>query len=157
MKTLVVYYSRTGTTKKVGEEIAKKLKADAEELFDTANRSGIWGWLTAGRDGMKRRLTKIRRPEKNPGEYDLVIIGTPIWAGNISAPTRTYLSAFKGKFQKVAFFCTMGGRGDEKAFSEMSEIIDIEPVNTLAFASKELVDENHAEKMEKFISSVREN
>jgi len=154
MKTLVVYYSRTGTTRKVGEEIAKKLKADKEELVDTVKRGGIWGWIIAGRDGMKRSLTKLKRPEKDPGDYDLVIIGTPIWV-SMTPPIRTYLTAFKRKFKKVAFFCTMGGRGDEKAFEEMSDMISLEPITTLALTTKEVIRDNFKEKLAEFTSELK--
>ena len=37
-KILVVYYSKTGNTKKIGEELAKKLNADVEEVIDLKNR-----------------------------------------------------------------------------------------------------------------------
>lgn len=159
MKTLVVYYSRTGTTKKVGEEIAKKLGADKEEIIDTTDWSGPIGWFYAGRAGMKRLFTKLKRPKLNPADYDLLIIGTPIWSFNMSAPVRTYLTAFKNKFKKVAFFCTMGGRGDQKAFKEMGEIIETEPIKTLTLTTKEVTGDNFQNKLEKFISSlsVQEN
>ncbi|MBE3088681.1 MAG: flavodoxin family protein, partial [Actinobacteria bacterium] len=42
---LVVYYSRTGTTRKVAEYITKQLGADMEEIIDMKKRSGIWGFL----------------------------------------------------------------------------------------------------------------
>ncbi|MFH1248895.1 MAG: NAD(P)H-dependent oxidoreductase [archaeon] len=86
MKTLVVYYSRTGTTKKVASEIASILKCGIEEIIDLKNRSGPIGWINAGRDGMKKILSDISRIKKNPADYDLVIIGTPIWGGNVSPP-----------------------------------------------------------------------
>ena len=152
MKTLVVYYSRTGTTKKIGEEIAKKLRADVEEIRDTVDRKGVWGWLISGRDAMKRRLTKLHRPSKNPANYELVIIGTPVWAGNVSVPVRTYLAAFKDKFKKVAFFCTLGSKGDKRTFSEMEKVIAAEPVATLAIATKETAVNTYSEKLENYIA-----
>jgi flavodoxin len=41
-KILVVYYSRTGVTKKLAENIAKELHADGEELVDIKKRKGLW-------------------------------------------------------------------------------------------------------------------
>jgi menaquinone-dependent protoporphyrinogen IX oxidase len=93
MKILVAYYSRTGTTKKVGDAIAEKFNADVEDIKDTVDRSGAKGYLVSGRDAMKRKLTKLEPIKFNPKEYDLVIIGTPIWAWNMSVPIRTYLGA----------------------------------------------------------------
>jgi flavodoxin len=40
-KILVVYYSRTGMTKKLANSIANLLFADIEEIVDTKNRSGL--------------------------------------------------------------------------------------------------------------------
>lgn len=154
MKTLVAYYSRTGTTKKIGEEIARKLGADIEEIIDTVDRSGLIGWLYAGRDGMKKLLTKIKRPKLNPTDYDLVIVGTPIWAGNVSAPTRTYLTAFKKRFNKVAFFCTMGGQGSDNTFKEMSEAADKTPTTTAAITTKEVTSNIYSEKLDEFYSKL---
>lgn len=167
MKTLVVFYSRTGTTKKVGEAITEKFgaEADIEEIKDTVDRKGIKGYLISGRDAMKRRLTKLEPAKFDPAEYDLVIIGTPIWGWNMSVPVRTYLTENKDKFQpkagqpmadkRVAFFCTMGGSGDEKAFSEMTEIIGKRPIATLALRTVEVVKNNFSEKLEKFIEKIK--
>jgi flavodoxin len=117
-KILVAYYSRTGTTKKLAENIAKILNADIDEIIDKKSRSGPIGFLTGGRDAMKRKETTIET-KKNPEKYDLVVIGTPVWAGNVTPAVRTYLTTYN--FKKVAFFCTFGGSSD-KTFGEMEKI-----------------------------------
>jgi len=48
MKILVVFYSRSGRTKKIAEAISDILKCDKEEIFDLKNRKGIPGFLSAG-------------------------------------------------------------------------------------------------------------
>ena len=154
MKILVVFYSRTGTTKKVGEMIAQKIGADIEEIKDTVNRSGAVGYLRSGRDAMKKRLTKLEPLERDMADYELVIIGTPIWAWNLSAPVRTYITEQKDKFKRVAFFCTMGGSGDKRAFSEMEKLIGRKPEATLAFRTVDVVKENIAEGVEKFAEAI---
>ncbi|MBI4779086.1 hypothetical protein HY797_01375 [Candidatus Falkowbacteria bacterium] len=139
MKILIAYYSRTGVTKKLADFIAKKIGAEMEEIKDTVNRAGVLGYMLAGRDGMKRRLTKLESPKLNPADFDLVIIGTPIWSWNMSAPIRTYLEEYKNQFKQAAFFCTMGGSGHETAFKEMGEIIGKKPVAILSLKTKEAV------------------
>lgn len=155
MKTLVVYYSRTGTTSKIGEIIAGKLGADKEEIKDTVNRSGAVGYVYAGRDAMRRNLTKLEKTILNPADYDLVVVGTPIWAWNVSTPVRTYLTEHKIDFKKIAFFCTMTGNGDINAFKEMSEVVDKQPVDVVAFTTKEVVDSAYEEKMANYISKLQ--
>jgi flavodoxin len=151
VKTLVVYYSRTGTTKKVGQEIARQLKADEEEIFDVKSRLGPIGWLRSGREAMNKKLTEIKPIKKNPSKYDMVVIGTPIWAANMSSPVRTYLS--KHKFKKTAYFLT-GGGVPGKTFEEMSAIAG-KPVATLAITSKEAVQNTYSGKVEEFIASLK--
>ena len=154
MKTLVAYYSRTGTTKKIAEILAEKLGADVEEIRDTVNRQGIKGYLMSGRDAMKKNLTKLEALKFNPKEYDLVIIGTPIWGWNMSVPIRTYLTENKDQFSKVAFFCTMGGSGDVKAFAEMEQITGRKPLVTLSLKTVEVVKNNFSEKLEDFVAKL---
>lgn len=154
MKTLVVYYSRTGTTKKIAEMLAEKLGADTEEIRDTVNRQGIKGYLMSGRDAMKKNLTKLEASKFNPKEYDLVIIGTPIWGWNLSVPVRTYVTENKDQFPKVAFFCTMGGSGDDKAFAEMEKITGRKPLATLGLKTREVVKNDFSEKLEEFVEKL---
>lgn len=59
MKTLVVFYSRTGNTKKMAKILAKELHADIDEIVDLKNRKGILGYIFSGRDAMKQLKTKI--------------------------------------------------------------------------------------------------
>lgn len=156
MKTLIVYYSRTGNTKKIALEIGQKLNTEIEEIEDTAVRSGMKGYLLAGRDAMQKNLTILKPTTKNPADFDLTIIGTPIWGWNMSVPMRTYITNKKDSFKNVAFFCTMGRSGDDKAFAEMEEIIGKKPVATLSLLTKDVVKNNFAEKLEKFISEVKQ-
>ncbi len=154
-KILVVYYSRTGNTRKIAQEIATKLGCDIEELIDTKNRKGFLGYLKSGYDAIRKRPTILQPLKTNAEEYDLVIIGTPIWGWNVSTPVRTYIIQNRGKFNKIAFFCTMGGSGDAKAFETMSTLTGLVPVSTMAITEKELKGGRYSTKLEKFISELR--
>jgi flavodoxin len=138
-KILLVYFSRTGTTRKLGELIAEKTGAVVEELKDTVNRMGVKGYLVSGRDAGKRRLTVLEPVKANLADYDVVIIGGPIWSWNMCVPVRTFLSEHKDEIKAAAFFVTMAGSGDLKAFKEMGEIINKNPIATLSLKTKEVV------------------
>jgi flavodoxin len=155
MKTLVVFYSRTGTTKKIAEAIAVRTGADLEEIKDTVDRSGAMGYIQSGRDAMKKKLTKLEPLKCDPDQYDLVVIGTPIWGWNMSVPVRTFITEQKEKFRKVAFFCTMGGSGDKKAFSEMEKIIRMKPIGTLALKTKNVAVDKFSVEFEGFIWKIK--
>lgn len=149
MKTLVVYYSRTGNTRKAAESIAKHLNADIDEIIDKKNRTRkIIGWLIAGKDASQKKLTEIEY-EKNPDDYDLVIIGTPVWAWTMTPAIRTYLS--KNKFKKVAFFCTSGG-SPGKVLEHMRELSK-KPLAKLSLVGREIDDSN--KKIRKFCTKLQ--
>lgn len=150
MKILIAFYSRTGNTKKIAEALAEKIGADLEEVKDTVDRSGLKGYLVSGRDAMKKKITKIEPPKFNPADYELTIIGTPIWGWSMSVPIRTYIGEQKDNFDKVAFFCTMGGSGDKNAFLEMEKIIGKKPLRTLSIIDKEVKSGNFSEKVKEF-------
>jgi flavodoxin len=108
MKSLVVYYSRTGKTKFVAEKIAAELGSDIEKIEDLKNREGKMGWMSATRDASREKETPISPTKKNPADYDLVIIGTPVWAFNPASAIRTYLKSNDLTRKKVALFFTFG-------------------------------------------------
>jgi len=118
MKTLVAYYSRTGNTNKIAKQIAKELKTDIDEIKDKTNRKGFLNLIKAGFHAISRKETKIKT-KKDPSKYDLVIIGTPVWAGRETPAVRTYLK--NNKFNKVAFFCTCGSK-QGKSFRNMQRL-----------------------------------
>jgi flavodoxin len=155
MKALIVYYSRTGNTKKVGDDLAKALSGDVDELIDMANRAGPVGFLMSAREGSGRMLAKLQPVKKDPAIYDIVVIGTPNWASNMSSPVRTYLTENKAKFKNVAFFCTEGIKGgSEKAFAEMEEVAGKKPKVTLTINLADLKSGSDVEKLKKFAVEI---
>lgn len=131
-KILVVYYSRTGRTKKVAEAIASKIGADIEEIVDTTPRKGLRAIFRSTLDGLFGRTTDIREPVKDPYDYDLVVIGTPIWAGSVCAPVRDYFTWNDGSIRNAAFFLTHGSVGEDRVFHQMEVLSGAKPVEVLA-------------------------
>lgn len=126
---LCVYYSRTGKTEALMQEIAREL-GDCEivKLDDGINRSGLFGWLRSGMDAMARQIPAVARPEtKLPlNEYDLVIVATPVWAGRCSAPVRSFLRQFGEELQNVAYVIT---RASEARYEEVFQQMDLYAIN----------------------------
>ncbi len=123
METLVVYYSRTGKTKLVAEKIAQELGADIDEVIDEKNRRGWIGFLRGGYDATVSSKTKIAEAKKNPRDYDLIIIGTPVWNSRPSPAVRTYLGNNDLSGKKTAIFCTAEGIGCEKAIERTKRLV----------------------------------
>jgi flavodoxin len=153
-KCLVVYYSRTGNTRKVGAAIAEALGADVEEIVDKKDRSGALGFVTGARDAMLKALTEIGEPQNDPAAYDLVIIGTPVWAWTMCPAVRAYLVRVKDKLRGVAFFSTAGSTGLKGTFEDMAKLCGKEPAATLGIKEKELRGEEWRGKVREFAGKV---
>ena len=147
MKTLVVYYSRTGKTRFVAKKVASELKADIEEVVDLKNRSGRFGFLKAGYDATRGNETEIGETQKLPSDFNLIVVGTPVWNSRPASAVSTYLKRndFAGK--KVAVFCTNEGMGEEKAVDRTKALISNGDIVGELVVSK--VFENQEEKENK--------
>jgi flavodoxin len=152
---LVVFYSRSGMTRRLAREIADTLACDIEEIIDLKNRKGPLGYFTAGRDASMKVPTKIKEPIRNPGKYDVVIIGTPIWGWTVTPAIRTFIRKHKDQLKKVAFFCTMDGSGDKSAFAEMSKICGKTPLATLHVKSSEVRKCSYGHNVRLFAAKIR--
>lgn len=154
MKSLVVFYSRTGNSKKVASEIAKCLIADIEEITEPKSRTGIIGWIISGKDATCKKVTKINKINKVIENYDLVIVGTPVWAWNISSPIRSFLMEYGIKMKKIAFFATMGGDGDKRTFMEMEKLCQKKPICTLTILDKQIKNDQFKDVIVKFVDNL---
>jgi flavodoxin len=123
MKSLVVYYSRTGNAKFVAEKVALELKADTEEVVDLKNRRGWFGFLRAGYDATRSKETRIGKMQKLPKDYDLIVIGTPVWNSRLTPAIRTYLKDNDLMEKRVAIFSTNEGRGNEKTLAMIRSLV----------------------------------
>jgi len=153
-RTLVVYFSRTGRTRRIALEIAAALGADVERIEEPQDRSGFFGYWRSGREAYRKLSPVIEPAVRDPSGYALVIVGTPIWAGHVSSPVRTYVGAHAGRFRNVALFCTHGGSSAGKVFGEIAELAGSEPVATLALKEREIEAGTYAGRLRQFVDTV---
>ena len=83
MSILIVFFSNTGNTKVLAEAILKEIKCDIEEITEIKVRKGFLGFMRSGFEAIAKKCPDINPLEKDTGSYDIVIIGTPIWAMNL--------------------------------------------------------------------------
>lgn len=117
---LIVYYSRTGITEGVANRIAADCACDIERIRDARPRTGPLGYLRSIYETLTGTLPDLQPAARNPADYELVILGTPVWAGRLCSPMRAWIRANAARLPQVAAFCTMGGSGDDKALDEIA-------------------------------------
>jgi len=156
LRTLVVVYSRTGRTLSVGERIAESLNADLEIIEEARSRRGIPGFVRSALEALRKRTPPIAEPKRDPRNYDIVIVGSPIWAGRMASPIRTYLSRFNGTFRGAAFFCTSSNGRNDRALTEMSRVASVEPIATMEIPKRQLKEGKDSGAIDRFIGRIRE-
>jgi len=163
MKVLIAYYSMKGTTKRVAEALAGRLRCDIEEIRSVRSRKGLWGFVVSGFEVAFKQLGTIHPTKLDPAAYDLIIIGTPVWGNNMSSLTRTYLTQYRMKFKRVAFFCTCSSSGIESTFRNMGDLCGKEPVASLGLTADDFkkgsdmqISPRHIREIEVFVKQLGE-
>jgi flavodoxin len=154
-KTLVAYYSMSGNTRTLAEEIRLTLGADIDEIREPRQRRGFTGVIRALFDALRQREPPIEPPTHDPAGYDLLVLGGPIWAGRLASPVRTYAHRYATQAPHIAFFCTEGGNGGARAFAELERLIARAPDATLEVDARRLKPEGHREALQRFAAAVR--
>ena len=154
-KTLILYYSRTGTTAIVAEAMTKVLNADIAEIKCHRYDPGWFRYLLAGYDSVKGHLPSVDSPEIDLDNYDLVILGAPIWTSYPALPLHSYLSRNPNLPDRVALFLTSGGHSvPEKAVKIVDELLQSNLVATLALQQDKVTGDDFSEELDAFISRV---
>ena len=130
MNTLIVYYSLEGNTEYAAGRVAAALGADLLRLepvkaFPTAGfRKFFWG----GKSAVMAEAPRLRPYEFQPERYGRVLLGFPVWAGNVAPPLRTFVlenrEALRGK--RVAAFACQSGAGAEKALGRLKALLGVD-------------------------------
>jgi flavodoxin len=154
MKSLVAFYSLTGNTRIVAQALAGALGADTEELVSKTRGKGMGRLVLQTLLRTRARIGAIRN---DAALYDLVVVGTPVWARNMSGPVRTYLEQNKNKFKSVAFFCTYGGSGSEKALKTMEKLCGMPAVGKLDILERDVKSTEYAADVKRFAAKLLES
>ena len=152
-KTLIVYHSRTGYTRRVAQALARPLDADIDEIRIVQPLGGAVGYAMCAIEAMAGLTPALRPGSRNPAAYELVIVGTPVWFWSLSSPVRSWLESHRLP-HRVAFFCTIGGSGAPRVFATMAGLAGKAPVATLALLDKE-VDEPYDHKLDAFVQRLQ--
>lgn len=114
-KTLVVYYSYEGSTRSIAQTIASTLEADIMECRPTKDISskGFMKYVWGGRQVVFKKRPKLEVFEKNPAEYETIILGTPVWSFTYAPAIRSFLSTVILQKKNIGVFCCHeGGKGN---------------------------------------------
>ena len=136
MNTLVVFFSFEGNTKLIAETIAKTIDADVLELKTSKKypKEGLGKFFWGGKSVIFGEKPELINDSVDLSQYEMVLIGTPIWAGSCAPPVKSFISQYKLQGNRIALFASHGGGGAQKCFAKLKESLqDNEFIDEIAF------------------------
>ena len=121
LKKLVVYYSFEGNTAFIAKAIAEAVGADVLELkpkkeIPRGFLKIFWGAMQV----LTKKKPELSPFDRNPDEYDVIFIGTPVWAFTYAPALRSFFTQVQIRNKRVALFCCCGGQKG-KTLNKMRE------------------------------------
>ncbi len=125
MKKLVVFYSFDGNTKLMAESVASAVGADILELkpVKEITRNNFMKIFVGGKQAFTKAEPELMPFDVKPEEYDLIFIGTPVWAWTYAPALRTFFKDHKPAGKKIALFYCHGG-GPRNFLEKFEEAVE---------------------------------
>ena len=123
-KILVVYYSLTGKTESVARAIAD---ASDGQLYKITVAKSYPSDSKARRAELEKEIENNYLPplvaaNVNPENYDIIFLGSPVWANHISQPVKAFLAQYNLTGKRVIPFVTHSGGGRGKSFDDVASL-----------------------------------
>jgi flavodoxin len=130
VKTLIVYYSYEGNCALAAETLKELLNASVLEIetADEKKHRGLAKYIWGGRQVFSHRKPELKPCAFDQDQWDLIILGAPVWAGSPAPAMASFLEKTKISGKRIALFvCHAGGMG--KALEKFKALL---PLNTVA-------------------------
>jgi flavodoxin len=154
MEALVLYYSRSGNTRRVAEAIASVHGWAIEPLVEPISRQGRIGYLRSAAGSLLGSSGHLEPLTHDLGKYDLVVLGGPIWFFGMSVPVRSFLEQHRDQLRDVAFFLTCGGAGEVRAFAQMERALQRSPSGRLVVLERQINQGQHELLARQFVAQL---
>lgn len=123
-KTLIVFFSWGGNTRTVANYIHDLIGGDIVEVETVTPYPDRYEEVI--RIAPQELANDYRPPLKtrvdNMDEYDILIVGTPIWGGHLTPAMKSFLASYDLSGKTIAPFCTHGGSGTSQSVNDIRSV-----------------------------------
>ena len=117
----VYYFTRTGRSKQVAEELADRYETKAQEIADDVNWQGAMGYLKAGYESF-RKETRPARYNKPTADEELILV-FPVWAVTFPPAVRSFLER-EGREKVICMPTSIGSKlKDREGFIKVIDLV----------------------------------
>lgn len=154
MRILVTYYSHSGNTAKLAHQIALRLGAEEEPILERNKTKGVRDIISGALGAALGTTSRLASAENDPADFDLVLVGTPVWSFGPAPAVNAYLDAHAKGYARVAWFCTLGHAGDSATFARMTRRSGKQPVACVSVTENELGTDAMDTKLDGFTTAL---
>ena len=110
-KVLIAYFSWSGNTRGIAQEIQRQTGADIFEISPVDPYSSDYNTvlMEAQEDQHKQARPELSGRVDNMDEYDTIILGYPNWWASIPMPIASFLEEYDFSGKRIIPFCSHGG------------------------------------------------
>ena len=139
MKTLVAYFSASGNTASLAKRVAQAAKADLFEIkpvepYTDADLRWTNPLARCNKEKIGKKDVPIADKVENFDEYELVLIGFPVWYYAAPNIIETFVKSYDFSGKKAALFATSGGSDIKKAPGRLRSLMKGEIIDAKLFA-----------------------
>lgn len=146
MKTLVAYFSATGTTARAAKTLASKLGCDVYEIKPTVPYTDAdLNWMDKQSRSTLEMKDKTSRPaiikdELDLSAYDRILLGYPVWWYTAPTIINTFLESYDFTGKEIVLWATSGGSGLGRAKIDLKASTDASVVDGMILNSDRQID-----------------
>lgn len=124
MKTIIVYYTFGGATKREAEKLAGELACAAVRVEEKKKRSLLGSFIPGCLRAMHRKASAIKSLGVDLADYDRIVIGAPIWASHPAPAFNAIVNLLPRDKEVELFFCSASGGSEASRAGTMKLIED---------------------------------
>jgi len=111
MKGLVIYYTLEGNTQFIADTLAKEMDFDVLQLkpIKDVPKKGFSKYVWGGKQVLFNQKPELEPFNKDFEQYDVIIMGSPVWASSYVPAYNTFFSENSIQNKKIALFCCYAG------------------------------------------------
>lgn len=113
MKTVILYYTFGGATKKEAERLGEVFSAPVVRVREKRGRGVVGAFLPGCPQAIKRKASAIQPLEVKLEEYERIVIGAPVWAAHPAPAFNAIVKLLPAGKEVELFFCSAGGETEK--------------------------------------------
>ena len=141
MSRCILYHSYSGNTRRIAKRVKVACGGDLIEVMPQKKYNALTVYVLGGYRAMKGRQDPIEQKKIDVAGYDMIVVGTPVWAGKPTPAINAAIAALKGcEGKKAIIFATCGSKVGETIdiMKKALEAKDVKVIGVFVFTQNDL-------------------